>query len=288
MRRKLVFFLLLCFSTSLHPWWDAGHLIVAEIAYQNLTEEKQRQVDHLCMAFNRFFPKQSTFATAAIWADTIKEKGTFPLFDRYHYINLPYDPDKILTKEKKAVIVASYQSDNVIWIIDEAKKTLKNPSANEFEKALLLRLLIHCIADIHQPLHCASLYNKKFPNGDMGGNRFALKGTWSNLHLLWDAAAGAFSQERYMQSPFDYKQMAQSLMRDYPKKTFTKLSTLSPKKWAEESHQLAIDVAYDIEPNTKPSAEYLEKTQEVCRKQVALAGYRLAETLNGIKLAPLD
>ena len=33
-----------------------------------------------------------------------------------------------------------------------------------------LRLLIHYIGDIHQPLHAASRYTTVYPKGDEGGN----------------------------------------------------------------------------------------------------------------------
>jgi hypothetical protein len=37
-----------------------------------------------------------------------------------------------------------------------------------------LRMLIHYIGDIHQPLHASSRYTKDYPDGDEGGNFFKL------------------------------------------------------------------------------------------------------------------
>ena len=34
----------------------------------------------------------------------------------------------------------------------------------------MLRMLIHNVADIHQPLHAATYYGLDFPYGDQGGN----------------------------------------------------------------------------------------------------------------------
>jgi hypothetical protein len=57
-----------------------------------------------------------------------------------------------------------------------------------------LRLLIHYIGDIHQPLHASSRYTYAFPKGDEGGNGLRInvtnagKGeTPQNLHSLWDS-----------------------------------------------------------------------------------------------------
>jgi len=38
-----------------------------------------------------------------------------------------------------------------------------------------LRLLIHYIGDIHQPLHASSRYTLNYPSGDEGGNDFLIK-----------------------------------------------------------------------------------------------------------------
>ena len=43
-------------------------------------------------------------------------------------------------------------------------------------KSLALRLLIHYIGDIHQPLHSSDRYSRDHPNGDRGGNQFSIKG----------------------------------------------------------------------------------------------------------------
>ena len=166
------------------------------------------------------------------------------------------------------------------YLIEKATETLQNKKATAFEKAVMLRLLIHCVADIHQPMHCCSLFNKKFPHGDSGGNRFTLKGKYANLHLLWDSGAGAFSENRYLENSFDSKLIAKELMQKYPRKNFPK--THSVVKWAKESHKLAIAIAYQIKEGSIPSEQYLEKAREVSKRQAALAGYRLAEILNSI------
>ncbi|NGX26820.1 MAG: hypothetical protein K940chlam6_00745 [Chlamydiae bacterium] len=131
-------------------------------------------------------------------------------------------------------------------------------------------------------MHCCSLFNKKFPHGDLGGNRYTLKGKYANLHLLWDSGAGAFSENRYLENSFDSKPIAKELMQKYPRKNFSKIH--SPEQWAEESHKLAVTVAYQVKEGSTPSEEYLEKVREVSKSQAALAGYRLAEILNSIPL----
>ena len=56
-------------------------------------------------------------------------------------------------------------------------------------KSFGLRLLIHYMGDIHQPLHCSAKVDKHFPKGDKGGNLFQLPNHYSSgdLHAVWDS-----------------------------------------------------------------------------------------------------
>lgn len=56
-------------------------------------------------------------------------------------------------------------------------------------KSYALRLLIHYVGDIHQPLHCSDRIDKNFPKGDLGGNLILIPGhyTAANLHAVWDS-----------------------------------------------------------------------------------------------------
>lgn len=56
-------------------------------------------------------------------------------------------------------------------------------------KSYALRLLIHYLGDIHQPLHCATRVDKAYPEGDRGGNLFPLPNHYAtdDLHAVWDS-----------------------------------------------------------------------------------------------------
>lgn len=59
-----------------------------------------------------------------------------------------------------------------------------------------LKLLIHYVADISQPLHNVNRITADLPDGDKGGNLFNL--TYhlgvSELHALWDTAIYSVAQ----------------------------------------------------------------------------------------------
>jgi hypothetical protein len=62
-------------------------------------------------------------------------------------------------------------------------------------QSIALRLLIHYVGDIHQPLHTASRYDAMYKKGDRGGNFFNLQdiGGAKNLHSAWDSVVYEFT-----------------------------------------------------------------------------------------------
>ena len=71
-------------------------------------------------------------------------------------------------------------------------------------KSYALRLLIHYLGDIHQPMHSISRINKDYPAGDRGGNDFPLPGHYSikELHAAWDSALYEFHvNDKLVSSP---------------------------------------------------------------------------------------
>jgi len=56
-----------------------------------------------------------------------------------------------------------------------------------------MRLLIHYVGDISQPLHTLTRITEQFPKGDYGGNLFNISSPVGfkdvkELHALWDTA----------------------------------------------------------------------------------------------------
>jgi hypothetical protein len=52
-----------------------------------------------------------------------------------------------------------------------------------------MRLLIHYVGDLHQPLHATSRLDANYSKGDAGGNYVHLpsKDGITNLHAVWDS-----------------------------------------------------------------------------------------------------
>jgi len=270
---KKITFILLLVTTNIFAWNQVGHKVVAQIAYDNLTPQTKTQVDQLTQIISKQYPGQIDFIDSSIWPDDMSSRG-IKTFAQWHYINIPINADG---KKRKY-----YSKTNVVWAINQAQDVLTNPNSNAFEKALFLRFLIHFVGDIHQPLHTSNYYSKRFRHGDKGGNLYAIQyGKVDNLHSLWDQCFTLTHQ----QYPSDKAiiTLAHQLETEYPKSDFVKqLQQTNPQVWAYQGHKIATDYVYKIPYNARINKEYQQKGQVICQKQLALAGYRLADLLNQV------
>ena len=115
---------------------------------------------------------------------------------------------------------------------------------------------------------------------------FAL-GDGSNLRGFWDNGAGLL--KTVIARPLNADGLAkiahlkQQVTAACPPDTVEgELEEKSPRKWAEESLEVAKGYAYGISPQEVPSKEYIYQSQEQIKRRLALAGYRLAAVLNDL------
>ena len=267
---------------KLYAWSTPGHEIVDEIAYQLLKPQVRKQVTMLSYILSRG-PVPYNFRTLGTWPDDIKQESV-TAFNAWHFINFPYDGEG----RNQPTIVPP----NAAWAFLQAQQVLQSDNAPPFLKAMFLAFFIHIAGDLHQPMHCISRLSKQFPKGDDGGNLFPIRYyRTTNLHELWDNGLGIFSQlyyDRQLQ-PNRVGAFANRLMQLYPPQHFgDKIRQTDPWTWARESYQLASTVAYQIQPGTHPSREYLEAGRTIVYARLTLAGYRLAYLLNQLMDKPMQ
>lgn len=126
-----------------------------------------------------------------------------------------------------------------------------------------LRLLIHYVGDIHQPLHTVTRYTQDMPQGDRGGNSFPLEkhGSVDELHALWDSAVDQYKTD-YALPLSDYHwnklgNISETLRTTYPQSSFDELNN-DYTTWSAEGYKIAKDFVYvGVQPNGWPSDEYM-------------------------------
>lgn len=287
-------------------WFDTGHMLVAEMAKMQLPQQHVDTVDRLLFGWSNDFPGMSDIVSSSVWPDHIKcTSSDGPLcsglpatalsaFSAWHYVDLDYNPDHVLIDDAHAT-----GNPSAIWALRQAMRTF-SLSQSTFALNFMLRFAIHLVGDIHQPLHAVrGVFNDTrfgdLPRGDLGGNLLRIKSPWkslTNLHLLWDAAGGLYLDEWPRVPPVELSENASALLREFPRKSLEELNDSDMdcfptrdcgsvfKRWVLHVHRLAVKDAYrGVRIDETVSDAYIQKVREVSRRQLAVAGYRLADLL---------
>lgn len=269
------------FAPPLLAWNAEGHMTVAQMAYNHLDPVVKTRCDNLIaisMGTNSS-NGTSNFVTAAVWADDFRTPlGTAS----WHFINYLLGLDT----PTNGIAPASF---DVVRAINTNIAVLKNNSMSISNQAAHLRYLLHFVGDVHQPLHCVAAISSVTPNGDAGGNGFAITGDWSNLHSLWDEGGGYLTNTIFRpltstgRAILSNNVVAIETSFPYSPNPGT---IPNPLTWAQEGLSVAQNVVYSgiVRSNT-PSGAYLSTAQSTTEERLALAGHRLADLLNTI-LAP--
>ncbi|WP_460561807.1 S1/P1 nuclease [Ferruginibacter profundus] len=263
MKLKLVKKLILCSAFFYLPfsgmaWGVLGHRIVGQIADSYLTKKTKKAIAEILGT--------ESVAMASNWPDFIKSDPAYNYLYNWHYINIK---GGLSTDSVKAYLASDTATDaytKINFLVDQ----LKNKSLDHDKKVLYLRLLIHIVGDVHQPLHVGHA-------DDQGGNK--VKVNWfkdpSNLHTVWDTQLINFQQLSYSEYAtainFTTKESRRA-MQEQPVST-----------WIVESYQLADKIYGDIkEADQKLDYAYNFKYVDTLNSQLLKGGVRLAGLLNEI------
>jgi hypothetical protein len=277
------------FTPSLSLGWGAGgHMMVASIAYKRLNPRAKAQAKALLeIPINpaAISAKSTDFVNASHWADDLRPFPEFDSFKELHFIDTPFSNDDT------PLPVLPFP--NIVTALRENVDILRT-STDKNAQAQALRLIIHFVGDIHQPLHCATRVDSKNPEGDRGGNLVSIMIPDSsgqlrktNLHSYWDGGIGSFPKTGANFAPPPTSQIGPATVLAMKANPVTPGLNLNDpfnyETWADESFTLAQQVAYKgIKSGVKTSASYDAASLKVVRKRVTWAGYRLAALLNAI------
>jgi hypothetical protein len=288
-------------------WDPVGHMLVAQIACDQLTPAAKEQFAAMLARFNaKDTPHDAPYdpVTIACWMDDIRARPDTKPFAVWHYVNLPYTPDGMPIPD------GNVDGPNVVWGIQKVEDILTGKAtAPAIDKDQALVILTHLVGDVHQPLHTTNR------NGDAGGNKVKVanlkdpladlvftKG--GNLHFFWDSAyrrvyRDGFATVLYEAPLFDrakpvaghiafasnIRTEATALEKKYPRSTLLKEQG-DAVAWAKESHALGYDLGYQKLPATpadkpvKLTQAYVDAARACAEQRIVLAGYRLGALLN--------
>ena len=280
--------------------WDrTGHLVVAHIAWQQMSPEARavaaelldsappdadlrqlRPVDGRPLAERQ----AEHFQIAAYWPDIMRD-GSFPeRRDKYHrgdwhWVNIFFEtrPEggvELTDREPRGKIL-----DQLAALSESVGDVARSSSL----RAIDLAWILHLVGDLHQPLHATARITPTEPEGDRGANLFPLAGN-VNLHWYWDSALRSANFRWWFQSETSYiRRIADSIQEEHPRRAFGDRATDRDfTGWARESFEIARTRLYppELQRYRKPGREYTEMTEEISRERIALAGYRLGRLLD--------
>ncbi|CEK10612.1 S1/P1 nuclease [Legionella hackeliae] len=254
-----------------YSWNSLGHRLVAQIAYHHLNPHTRQILNQYNHALDKAYRPQS-LVNSAVWLDSLRYQNELWLGPK-HYIDIPFSFDGTELIEPDHI--------NAVTAINSAKRLMQNSAINDFEKGFTLRILLHVVGDIHQPLHAANQFSAKHPKGDLGGNLFPLKNNSvaTNLHAYWDKGGGWLNTRKHY-SAAQLSKKARIIEKHWPCRL--REMNLDPQVWAQESHELAVQKAYQIQYGQQPTKLYQQLVKAAAEQRIAIAGCRLAALLNQI------
>jgi hypothetical protein len=256
--KKITFialFFYLPFQTT--AWGVLGHRIVGQIAQSYLTATAKKEIQKILGT--------ESIAMAANYADFIKSDSTMSYISPWHYVDiksgLSYAEFQSYLKNDTAV--DAYTKLNFLT------RELKRKTLPKDQKAFYLKLLIHIVGDIHQPLHVGN------PE-DEGGNKIKVTwfGTATNLHSVWDSRLIDFQQ-------LSYTEYTDAINHITPSRRIA-LQKQRLNDWLYQTYQVADKVYKDIKPDDKLSYVYNYKFIDILNQQLLIGGVHLAGLLNEI------
>jgi hypothetical protein len=258
MRYKLIFILSFIFITNCNAfsdsdWGPTGHRTLGKIAQKHLKRKVKRKIKKLLNG--------ESLAFVSTYADEIKSDRNYSKFYTWHYVNFPFNSKyEDSKKNPKGDLVSG---------INTCIRILKDKSSSKKDKVFYLKMLVHLIGDLHQPLHVGR-------SEDKGGNTIQVqwfnKGT--NLHRVWDV-------DMIEQWNMSYIELADNsaLLTKNQINAYKKGSVID---WIYDSQKLAIKVYVSAKSGDKLSYRYSYNHFSTVRKQLQKGGIRLAKVLNDI------
>ena len=249
-------------ASPARAWWDVGHKVVCQIAWQEIAPSTQAAIEDLLGAPESGFPK------ACVWADEIKNQTKYRTTRPHHYINLPRDADAIdLGRD------CPLETGCVVRAVDRHFAVLSDSESPKPRRSEALKFLAHFVGDMHQPLHAGY-------EADLGGNLIKVRffGKETDLHKVWD---GEMLEHHLEGSEQSWKDLAQKLHLEITQEERQEWRAAKLADWAFESFRMAKHCAY-----RKPSGgwklkqKYLDRHLLPVTRQLKKAGIRLAERLD--------
>jgi hypothetical protein len=256
-----------------YSWGDQGHRITGYIANTNLSAATRDQLRNLVGT--------DDLALIATWMDDERDSlnQRLPGSSRWHYEN------RLACGPALESARTCPQGQCITRQIERWTKVLQDRDESLAHRADALRILVHLLGDLHQPLHLIDNY-------DRGGNdllvRLSREKEPRRFHEVWDTRLVQINLRRRKAENY-----ARALGQQFDNRR-SEWQDGTVESWARETHALG-RTAYQSLPNfvcrtvkepidvvTVLSTGYIDTAKPIVDEQLAKAGIRIARVLNTV------
>ena len=237
------------------PWGQKGHDTVCFIAENHLTSVTKNAVESLLDG--------KSIVYYANWLDNASNTPEYEYSKTWHYKNIDADE----TYETAAL----HENGDIVKAIREQVTILTNLTSTKQEQSLALKMVIHLLGDIHQPMHMGH-------RSDLGGNKWKIKyfNAPTNLHSAWDSKLIESAHK------WSYTEWQNQLDRVNNEEELEIIAEGTPEKWGKECYEVASKIYSTTPPDQNVSYDYIAEWTPIIEQQLLRGGLRLADLLNSI------
>lgn len=255
MTNKILIFVVSLFSTlSCFAWGQKGHDVIAFIAQKHLNPGVQEKVEAALGGKSMVY--------YANWMDDASNTPEYAYGKTWHYKNI----DANETYETAAV----EERGNVVIALNNIISELSAGGLTPEKEALDLKMLIHLVGDMHQPMHMGRL-------SDRGGNRHKIKffNRPTSLHTIWDTD---LVESVHKWSYTEWQEQVDRASEEEIKE----IVSGTVNDWAKESYEIAKLIYAATPEGFNVYYDYLAAWRPVIEDRFLRGGLRLASVLNSI------
>lgn len=233
-------------------WGQIGHYVTGHVAENHITDKTAAELDRVI--------GHESLAEAAVWMDDIRSDSNYDYTNTWHWVTIP---DGMTYEETE-----KNPDGDVLGQLETFIEELKEGGLSEKEEHDKLKMVVHMVGDIHQPLHVGT-------GEDLGGNRARVQwmGENSNLHRVWDSDLIESRQMSYTEISDNIDVIDDEQVREWQQ--------ASVRDWAYESMSYREDV-YNLPDDNRIGYEYRYANYNLVKERLVKAGVRLAGVLNDI------
>ncbi len=248
-------------------WGHEGHRLVALVAADHLTPVAAANV--------RVLLGRETMADVASFGDDYRAEH--PETGAWHYVDIPLN-EKTYVRDRDCPAPAADPEakfrDCVVDRVPYFVGMLRDPEAAKAQREFALKMLIHLVGDLHQPMHAIGEARGGNSNKvTLFGSKQCGERNVCNLHATWDTELiehGRMNEKKYVGV----------LEGEIASLDLTKRPVGTPVAWANASHRAAVEAWV---PNGGVIDEqYYKEELPTMNRELELGGLHLADLLNEV------